>query len=480
LLYKNKQMRKLIFTGIALFLINIGHTQTPCTGGFAGIYPCKGVDLMSNLPFPQIGGDTTTEGNECWGWTDPLNGREYALMGCSSHVAFVDITNPSAPVYKGKVDAHNGVKSDWRSFRVYKNYAFIVSEAAGHGMQIFDLTRLRNVTTPQTFAPDARYDGFGNCHTIAINEESGFAYCVGTKTYGGGPHVVNIQNPLNPVFSFGYSTQGYCHEAQIVNYNGPDTAHKGKEIFIGANETKVVIMDVTNKSNPIVLSTFTYANSKYTHQGWFTPNQKYWILGDELDETEFGFNSRTLILDFTDLDSPKLKAEYFGPTLAIDHNGYTKGNDYYMANYRAGLRVINTSNIDNGLMNEIGFFDTYPTNDEAKFNGAWCVYPYFNSGNIIISDIERGLFVVKKNATLSVAQYDSNVFSMQPNPSDDTVTLNYSEEINAIAVFDVLGKQVKLFDNLNGNTFTFKVHDLEKGMYIVKINNNITKKLIVE
>jgi choice-of-anchor B domain-containing protein len=474
-------MKKILLNSISLFLLNFCIAQTNCVGGFAGIYPCNNIDLMSNLTFTQIGGSATTEGNDCWGWTDPLTGKEYAIMCCTSHTSFIDISNPTAPVYKGKIVSHNSVNSIWRDVKVYNNYAFIVSEAAGHGMQVFDLTRLRGVTTPQTFTPDTRYAGFGNCHNIAINEATGFAYCIGSNTYGGGPHVVNIQNPLSPVFSFGYSAQNYCHDAQIVIYNGPDVEHVGKEIFFGANETKVVVMDVTNKSNPIVLSTFLYANTAYSHQGWLTSDQKYWILGDEQDETNFGFNTRSVIIDFTNLDSPVIKGEYFGTTAAIDHNGYTRENNFYLANYRAGMRVMNTSNIaTSGTMNEVGFFDTYPTSNTAQYNGAWSVYPYFASNNILISDIERGLFVVKKNAVLGVDEFDPNSFSMQPNPSNGVVTINTSEEINTIEVYDIVGKKVKSFGNITASTFTFIVQDLQAGLYIVKINNNVTKKLVVK
>jgi choice-of-anchor B domain-containing protein len=89
--------------------------------------------------------------------------------------------------------------------------------------------------------------------------------------------------------------------------------------------------------------------------------------------------------------------EYIGTTPAIDHNGYVKGNTYYQANYAAGVRMIDISNIENKALNEIGFFDTYPENNNATFKGAWSVYPYLPSGNIIISDIDRGLFVIRKS-----------------------------------------------------------------------------------
>lgn len=181
---KIKLLAILMFSGLC-------SAQTICNNGFAGIFPCNKIDLMKNMPFSQIGGnDFSTEGNDSWGWTDPQTGREYAIMGCTTHTAFVDITNPTAPIYKGRLPSRNNVSSPWRDIKVYNNYAFIVSEAQGHGIQIFDLTKLRTAGTSQTFTADALYSGFGNCHNIAINEATGFAYCVGTSTFGGGPHVV--------------------------------------------------------------------------------------------------------------------------------------------------------------------------------------------------------------------------------------------------------------------------------------------------
>ena len=120
-------------------------------------------------------------------------------------------------------------------------------------------------------------------------------------------------------------------------------------------------------------------------------------MGDELDEQNFGNNTRTLIFDFNDLDDPILSFEYFSQNTSIDHNGYTLGDSYFLASYRAGMREISISDIGNQSMSEVGFFDTYPENDNANFNGVWNVYPYFESGNIIISDIEKGLFIVKKS-----------------------------------------------------------------------------------
>ena len=99
----------------------------------------------------------------------------------------------------------------------------------------------------------------------------------------------------------------------------------------------------------------------------------------------------------SDLDNPSLHHTYIGATDAIDHNGYIKGDRYFLANYTAGFREIDVSDIVNQRMQEVGFFDTYPENDRATFNGVWNVYPFFESGVIAISDTSRGLFLVQRS-----------------------------------------------------------------------------------
>jgi len=369
--------------------------QAPCVNGLAGGYSCNGYDLIGNIPLTTFG---STEGKDCWGWVDADSGKEYALMGLEDGTAFIDISDEANLLYLGKLPTAT-VNSGWRDIKVYQNYAFIVSEAQGHGMQVFDLTRLRNVeNAPETFDADTNYTDFGNAHNIVINESTGFAYPVGSDTFNGGAHFINIQDPKNPISSGGHAANGYTHDAQVITYNGPDADYQGSEIYIGSNEDRVAIIDISDKQNPIEISTITYSNTEYTHQGWFTDDQKYFIVGDELDEARRGFNSRTLIFDFTDLDNPLLHHTYLGPTSAIDHNGYVLGNQFFLANYTAGMRVLDITGIDGKNVVEEGFFDTFPADDNAGFDGVWSVYPYLPSGKIIVSDINRGLFVIKKSS----------------------------------------------------------------------------------
>jgi choice-of-anchor B domain-containing protein len=363
----------------------------PCLG-MAGPFPCNGYDLIGFEPTGTFG---ASGANDCWGWTDPDTGKEYAIYGLNNGTAFVDISDPSNLVFTAKVIANN--TSIWRDIKVYNNYAYIVTEATNSGMQVFDLTHLRDTTIlPAFYEADNTYTGFTNAHNIVINEETGFAYAVGTNTFGGGPHFIDLQDPANPVAAGGYAAGGYSHDAQAVIYHGPDSDYTDREIYIGSNEDHIEIVDVTDKSNPQFIASATYTGASYTHQAWLTEDHRYLLVGDEIDEIDFGFNTKTIIFDLANLDSPQHLFNYSGTNSSIDHNGYVKGNLFYLASYTAGLRVLDISNIANSSMNEVGYFDVSPPNDDAVFDGAWSVYPYFESGNIVISDMVSGLFIVKQ------------------------------------------------------------------------------------
>ena len=397
-----------------------------CIDGFAKIpgtdyeYSCLNYDLMGRVTLEEMDAEA---GNDCWGWTDSTTGREYAIMGVNNGTSFIDITDSTSPLYLGKLPTST-VDSSWRDMKVYNDHVYIVSEAGDHGLQVFNLANLRGIDSEQVFSADYTDKSFGQAHNIAINEDSGYAYIAGARTKG--IYALNLSNPLAPKLELEGSQFGYSHDAQIVNYKGPDQDHFGKEIYIGSNENKVDIVDVTDKSEPKLISTFLY-DHQYTHQAWLTDDHKYALLGDELDEVDSNYElkadakTRTVIIDLSDLDKPSLHHDYEAETKAIDHNGYVKGTEFFLASYTAGLRVLDILNIDQKSISETGFFNTFidhndsglpnsttvksqdPDGDHSgkkgnssAFNGAWSVYPFFKSENIIISDINSGLYIVKK------------------------------------------------------------------------------------
>ncbi len=374
------------------------HAQTPCVDGFAGIYPCQNVDLLYHAGIESMAGAST---NEIWGWTDSLYQKDYVIVGLSTGVRFYDISNPVQPIFLGSLPTHTS-NSIWRTFRHVNNYLFIGSEASNHGMQVFDLTRLRNVTNPPVlFFEDDHYAGFGKCHTLTTIPGHPYVYACGTNTYSGGLHVVNVSNPLAPVIAGGFSEDGYIHEAQILEYHGPDADYNNRIIafcYSGSNPPVLTIVDVTDPLDMNIISTTPYPNSSYCHQGWLTEDGGYVLMDDETDENNGLFTqTRTVMLDVHDLDAPQFMGNHLGNTAAIDHNQYIKGNLAYQSNYTAGLQILDVSNIADTSLNLVAFFDHYPVSNATSFDGEWMNYPYFSSGVVAVTDIDNGFFLLRPN-----------------------------------------------------------------------------------
>ncbi len=385
-----------------------------CENGLAATYECHNIDLQSHIPLNEFS-SLPTSANDIWGFVDLNNQKEYAIMGLRNATVVVDVSDPQSPVEVGSIA---GTTSTWRDIKVYqyfdnasssyKAYAYVTTEA-NQGMQILDLTDLPNQVT--LAATISEFSTAHNVYISNINYADGTAlpgltpyiYIEGSNKGGGAFRVFNLTDPINPSLESAPPTgSGYVHDAtSLVITDSRSSAcadgHNPCEIFIDFNENTVDIWDMTDLSSPSMLSSTGYSGSGYTHSGWWSEDKMTIFIQDELDERNLGINTTLRALDISDLANPQIVGTYTGQTAAIDHNGFTLGNYYYMSNYRRGLSVIDVSDPTN--MKDVALFDTFvvPADNSANFNGAWGTYPYLPSGNILISDIEYGLFVVKLN-----------------------------------------------------------------------------------
>lgn len=376
-----------------LFGASTLHAQTPCIDGMAGIYPCENVDLLSHLTAAEIGGAEST--NDVWGWVSPASGREYALVGCSNGTAFVDVSNPSEPVYIGLLPTHT-TNSLWRDLETFKDYVFVGSEAGGHGLQVMDLMQLDAVSNPPVFFQEtAHYGGFGNSHTINIDPVSEMLVVMGSNTFNGGLHLLDISNPLQPTLVGGFSDDGYTHDGYITTYTGPDADHIGKTIVVACNADALTLVDVTNPLDCQMLSTFSYPQLGYVHQGWFSKNNRYFMLNDELDEMNLGNGTRTHLFDLNNLDQIVYMGFHEANNTSIDHNLYTVDQFVFQSNYRSGLRIFDAVRVSDAQLSPIGFFDLVPSDDSPTFAGTWSNYPFLPSGINLATSMYDGFFITK-------------------------------------------------------------------------------------
>ena len=387
-----------------------------CIDGMAGEFPCNNVDLIHYFTMEELGGGTevgTGRGNDVWGWRDPETGREYVLAGRENGTAIVDISNLRAPLYLANLPTaapEGDADRIWRDIKVYENHAYIVSEGGApsfqHGLQVLDLTKLRDLDpadAPVTLEEDTIYRGFETAHNVFINEDTGFAYAVGARNLDrslsceGGLHMVDLSEPADPQFAGCLDEDPHVHDVQCVVYEGPDRRYTGREICFASSPqpNTLTISDVTDKNDPVILSVSPYPGDGFAHQGWLTENQRYFLFGDELDELDFGHNTRTHVWDTADLTAPALIGTFESSAPATDHNMYVRNRYVYQSNYRAGLRILDLQNVAAGQLQEAAFFDVYPPDDQPGFGfGTWSNYPFFHR-NVVAVHGYQGLWLVR-------------------------------------------------------------------------------------
>lgn len=372
-----------------------------------GAFPCEATDLLSVLTNDEIGGGLevgTGRGSDTWGWTDPETGREFVLAGLEVGTAFIDITDPRDPLHLASLPTSASNDLIWRDIKTYRDHAFIVAESAGHGMQVVDLTRLRDLdpgAAPHTLTEDALYTGFQRAHNIVVDTDTGFAFAVGqrndTQGCASSSHMIDIRDPGNPTFAGCYDENGYVHDAECVVYDGPDGRYTGREICFNANPSApdvgraLVIADVTDKQDPATLAKVGYPNPAYSHQGWLVEGQRYWLHNSEsTSRTPQGID----IYDVADLENPVHIGFFEAPAQSTQHNMYQSGRFVYQSNYSSGFRAYDPARIADGTLDEVAYLDVYPPHDDPGFGiGSWSNYTWFDSGVMAVHGYQ-GLFLV--------------------------------------------------------------------------------------
>lgn len=350
-------------------------------------FASSGVTLMSWMTLGEFGAQHVT-GNDCWGHVSG-SGREYALMGLSHGLGVVEVTNPSDPRLLEVID---GPPSLWRDVKVYDDHAYVVSEGGG-GVQVVDLSGVDQgiVTLVNTVT-----DGGATTatHNVAIDPEGARLYRCGGLDHG--LRIYDLGTPAAPAYLGDWSTR-YVHDAQVVVWDeGP---FAGRHIAFacsgyngGSTDTGLDVLDVTDPTDVVVLDRVSWPSAAYSHQCWLSEDRRYVYVNDELDEPNFGIPSTTRVFRLDDLTDLVSEGGFDNGVPAIGHNFYVRDQKLYAANYTSGLRVFDLA-ADATDPPEIAWFDTYVIDDSVRFNSLWSVYPYFPSGTVIGSDIEKGLFV---------------------------------------------------------------------------------------
>lgn len=314
---------------------------------------------------------------DVWGYVAP-DGREYALLGSGTGTNIIDVTDPENPV---EITYIPGASQGWYDIKVYRNYAYITTEGTGpnQGLQIVDLSGLP-ATAPlvATYTGDPGFE-FTHCHNVYIDTTRARLYiCGGDVSAPGGMQMLDISDPVNPAHIASY-TASYVHDLYVRN----DT------LFSCELGNGLTFIDVSGTSFNI-LANHTYPGN-FTHNAWTTEDGHYVLTTDEI------VDGRVKIWDMSDINNVSFVGDYTANPNAIIHNVYVRGDSAYISHYSEGLRVIDLA--DPANPREIGAYDTF-LGGSGGFNGAWGVYPFLDSRNVLIGNMEDGLWIFELDGGL--------------------------------------------------------------------------------
>lgn len=476
--------------------LSLSQKNENCIEGKADIFDCENIDLLSHFPLTEMSSKPSS-GSDIWGHVDLNTGNEFAIMTVNNGVVIVDVTNPSEPAEVGSI---SGVNSSWRDVKVYQHfnesinlwqaYAYVTTEGNNGGVSIIDLNNL-----PHSVSLLEKNNVVSTAHNIyisnvdyslniALPNQTPTIQLVGANTKSGAFQSYSLATPttLNNVVSNNFGS-GYTHDGASLaiddqrSVNDCGLLSGSCTVFIDFNEKEMKLWDITDPNNASQLGTAEYddvaKSNQYVHSGWGTEDKQFVLLHDEFDESRGGLNTTVRIFSIESLTTPTQVGQWTGPTRAIDHNGFVRGNRYYMSNYERGLTVLDIT--DPANPNQVGFFDTYTPSNSANFNGAWGVYPFLPSGNILVSDINSGLYVLKDNAKNSAK--GEFAFTSKTYSTEQGVTLSIDVERNGSNISEAVAVSYQVIQGSAQSASDFMV---ENDTLNWSANDNAAKTITIE
>ncbi len=421
--------------------------------------------------------------NSVWGWADAA-GKEYAVLGSMGKVHFFDVSNPANIQ---PLSEFSGTQNTvWREFKSYKNRVYAVCDGCSEGLMIFNVSNPQAIT--RTYFSNAL---FNRSHTITCDTTSGRLYLNGTNIAGAGIAVFDIKtNPDLPALlsltdlTLGSNLGGYVHDSYVRN----DT------VYASHGYGGLVVWDFKNAAAPKNLASINTGG--YNHSSWLTDDGQRMVYAEEVPA---GQPLRSISFENLAAGEIVLKKSFKFPLNApndvanVYHNVYIKDDLCYVASYQDGLQVFDIK--DPADPRQVAWFDsspgdtiykfTAPSGNQTVYAGAWGAYPWLPSGNILVSDMQNGLFTVKMQPTVDNVNKKKLPIKIYPNPFTDMINIDFGEKTIVEGnwkLYDYSGNLIKsgVFDD--ANRLCLNVPGLLPGIYALRVNasdgRSVAKKMV--
>jgi choice-of-anchor B domain-containing protein len=417
--------------------------------------------------------------NGIWGYE--ANGREYAIVGSTAGVYFVDITNPQSPATSDFV-AGRRTACIWREIKTFDHYAYLISDdQSPNSFQIVDLQYL-----PDSVHVVADYTSlFERGHTLYVDGNKLYVGMVrgGMFTQNLSMAVFSLSNPEVPVFLRSINDD---YPTLLASNQVHDMFVRNDTVYASCGYDGLFIFKYDSLANQFQLinSLTSYPSQGYNHSSALADNGSLVFM----DEVPSGLPVK--VLDVNDLQNLTVTTTFSSNPVVTPHNPFIIGNICYIAYYMDGLQVYDVSDPYNPI--QIAYFDThnqeplggpYPS---LAYQGAWGAYPFFSSGNIAVSDMQNGLFVLQQLAN-GINNITSEDIAVYPNPvfANQGITISNLMDNNQslVELYDLLGHLVfsTRLQTVN-NTLNLRIPEIASGLYVLKIENGskqLSKKLVI-
>lgn len=401
--------------------------------------------------------------NEIWGFA--INDHEYAILGSSLGTHFIDVTDTDnvfeAYFIEGKESNASIIHRDYHD---NNGFLYAVADEGVSSLQIIDLR----------FLPDSisvAYDSaqlLSTSHNIFIDEEQDRLYsCAHNGVWSGysALRVFDISDPLHPIDLLGTNTfenfqVGHVHDAYVKDHIA----------YLNCGNDGFAIVDMTNVDSLVLLGFLEsddYPQSGYNHSGWLTEEGDIYYMADE----NHGLDIKTLdVSEYSEVETVSTFDVGLEFPTAIPHNLIVQGDLLYASYYYNGLQVYDIS--DRVNPKRIMHYPTSSLPNGTSYEGAWGVYPFLPSGNILVSDMQEGLFVIEDvSSTVSASNQALEVFEIFPNPVSDFIQIQLVEEGNYQYSIKNIAGQVISNGKINSLNTSLNIEGIPNGSYFIELNN---------
>lgn len=401
--------------------------------------------------------------NEVWGFA--INDHEYAVIGSTMGTHIFDVTDPVNIVLREFIPgASQGGHIIHRDYHDYNGYLYAVSDESGGGtkstLQIIDISGLPdNISV--AYDDD---DLIERSHNIFIDTLAAKMYALSAK--GGDSafkamKIYSLADPLNPVKIgqygvIGGESFGHVHDAYVEN----DTA------FMNCGNDGLFIVDFAG-DDPILIDRFKnsdYPEAGYNHSGWLTEDKEYYYFADET------WGTAMKVMKVNDFQGMEIAGTFDAGNdnqYSIAHNQLVHNGFLYVSYYYDGLQVYDIADPANPVRKYE--YATSTIEHRNNYEGSWGVYPFLPSGNIIVSDMQEGLFMLKGPSSVSVEELalDESI-QVFPNPSTGMVKVTSANKLDRVELYTVHGQLIQTQDNLQNGTFEFNENAVD-GLYFLRV-----------